>query len=557
MAGIPVMLGVAIIGVCMKSVPNDMTHPHPDDSLLLIRCPSCGQRFKVGDDLKDRTVECGGCEHRFRINEDVIVRMKKFYPGERSDPALNRFQRVPLASGGSLGGLQDIRYANAPDPAVMEPMSPQRILAGALGVGGMVFMGLVLMLGGSSGGVLDGMTTGNRLVMGGFACLLGVLLLIYANPKARIKAMGVGLLLTASVMSVPFFFKAGSVPPHSSQENVADGSGPSVESPKETEESKTLAALKSRIGTDPLDAEIAKHSKEEGGKKAIGIWLRDLHGSNKNLVRDYFIRAAGANISTHPYPREDGYLLVVTGTTKTLQELARISSSLGETLNIYEDLSVVEVRVDNENFVEGPMEKLSNREDPNFYQMNRRELESVDLDRAKRAVQRLSDAPPTVYRSDITRQLISLLGEETVDYKPVICRALEVWSEQPGPASEAALTEVGKLVSKESPVPPEMISLIVKEKNPKVVPILDELWSNNATAWESLYGDMGQTIEPALLKRFPETSGTLRFSAIRLMGLVGGADSLSVLKTVQPGSDPELKVLLERAEKSIKERLGN
>ncbi|GAA5116934.1 hypothetical protein GCM10023212_04650 [Luteolibacter yonseiensis] len=533
-----------------------MTHPHPDDSLLLIRCPSCGQRFKVGDDLRERTVECGGCEHRFRINDEVIVRTKKFYPGERNDPALNRFQRVPLAGGESLSGLQTIRYANVPDPAVLEPMSPQRILAGALGVGGMVFMALLLMFGGSSGGMLDGMETGNRLVMGGFACLLGMLLLVYANPKARIKALGVGLLLAGFVMAVPFFFKSGSVLPQSRQEAVAGGPGPSIEAPKETEQSKSLNALKSRIGTDPLDAEIARHPKEEGGKRAVGIWLRDLSGSNKNLVRDYFIRAAEADSSTHPYPRDGGYLLVVTGTTKSLQELAKLANPLGETQNIYPDLSVVEVRVNNENFIEGPMEKLINREDPAFYQLNRRELESVDLDRAKRAVQRLSDAPPTVYRSDITRQLISLLGEETVDFKPIICRALETWSEQPGPASAAALAEAKKLQAKKQVVPQEMIALIVKEKNVDVVPVLDELWSQNATVWEALYGEMGQAIEPALLRRFPETSGTLRFSAIRLMGRVGGADSLSVLATVKAGSDPELKILLERAEKSIKDRLS-
>ncbi len=74
-----------------------MSSMNPDDLLLIIRCPMCGQRFKVAEDLRGRTVECGGCEHRFRINDDVVVRGKKFYPGERKDPSLNRFQRVPLA----------------------------------------------------------------------------------------------------------------------------------------------------------------------------------------------------------------------------------------------------------------------------------------------------------------------------------------------------------------------------------------------------------------------------------------------------------------------------
>ena len=63
-----------------------MSHSNPDSSLLLIRCPSCGQRFKVGEDFRGRSVECGGCEHRFRIQDEVIVRGRKFYPGERSNP---------------------------------------------------------------------------------------------------------------------------------------------------------------------------------------------------------------------------------------------------------------------------------------------------------------------------------------------------------------------------------------------------------------------------------------------------------------------------------------
>lgn len=552
------MLGVAIGFICIKSAESAMAHPTPDDSLLLIRCPSCGQRFKVGEDLRERTVECGGCEHRFRINEEVIVRTKKFYPGERSDPKLNRFQRVPMTSGEALPGVQTIRYANLPEPAALEPASPQRILAGALGVGGMVLMALILMFGGSSGGVLDGMVVSSRLMMGGFACLLGILFLVYANPKARKKALAVGLLLAAGVMAVPFVFKNGSVLPTPR----ADGAelaneGLANERPKETKEGAAVSQLKSRIGTGPLEAEIAKHSKQEGGKHAAGIWLRDLNGSNKNLVRDYFIRAAEADSSTHPYPREDGdYLLVVTGTNKTLKELAEIAGALGETQAIYPDLSVVEVRVNNETFVEGPNDKLINRDDPAFYELNRRELESVDLDRAKRAVQRLADAKPTIYRSDITNKLISLLDEDTVDFKPLVCRALEVWAEKPGPASAAALKEVKKLVAKKYTIPPDMISLIVKERNPEVIPILEELWVQNATNWEALFGDMGQSIEPTLIKRFPQTSGTLRYSAIRLLGRTGGEDSLPVLASVPAGADPELKVILQQAVKSINDRLG-
>lgn len=552
------MLGVAIARDSIKSPCNPMSKPNPDDTLLLIRCPSCGQRFKVGDDLRDRTVECGGCEHRFRINDEVIVRGPKFYPGERHDPGLNRFQRVPLPGGESLIGVQPIRYSNMPDPAVLEPASPQRIIAGVIGVAGMLLMALLLMFGASRGGMLDGMVLTNRLLMAGFASLMGVAMVVYANPRARLKALAVGLLLGSGVMAVPFVFKTGSVP----LEQLEVATPRKIESSpdratQESAEDSTIVALRTKISTGPLVAEIDRLAKSGTGKRAMGLWLKGLSESNKNLVKEYILRATGADPASHPYPREGGnYLLVVTGITQTIQELSELASVLGKTERIYPEISVIEVTVDNGIFVEGPIEKLSNKENPAFYELNKRELESIDLDRVKRAVQRIAEAEPEIYRTDITRKLIALLGEERVDFKGNICTALAVWSEQPGPAGEAALDVVKNLAAKSDEIPPEIIALIVKEKNAGVIPILDELWFKNPMNWESLYGDLGQPIEATVIRRFPKTKGTIRYSAVRLLGRVGGAESLEVLAAAAGGVDSELKVLIEQAQKSIRGRLG-
>ena len=535
-----------------------MSIPNPDDLLLLIRCPSCGQRFKVGDDLRERTVECGGCEHRFRINDDVIVRGRKFYPGERDGHALNRFQRVPLPSGEPLAGMQPIRYSSMPEPAVLEPASPQRTIAGGIGVAGMIVMALLLMFGASRGGMLDGMVLTDRLLMAGFASLLGVVMLIYGNPKARLKALGVGLVLSSCVLAVPFFFKVGSVPLE--QRTVRSPRSPAASTevkPLESKEDSTILALRNKISTGPLVAEIDKLAKAGGGKRAMGLWLRDLSESNKNLVKEYILRATGADPTSHPYPRDGGdYLLVVTGVTHSIQELAQLASVLGKTEKIYPEISVIEVRVNNDIFVEGSIEKLSKKDDPAFYDLNKRELESIDLQRVKRAVQRLAEAEPTLYRTDITRKLIALLGEDEVDFKGNICTALAVWSEQPGAASEAALVLVNKLLAKNSQIPPAVVALIVREKNAAVIPILNELWFKSPMAWESLYGDLGQPIEATVIQRFAETKGTIRYSAVRLLGRVGGADSLPVLAATATDADAELKVLVEQAQKSIRSRLG-
>lgn len=528
----------------------------PDDSLFLVRCPSCRQRFKVDQSLRGRSVECGACEHRFRIEGDAVVRGPKAYPGERSSDLLNRFQRVPLSGlGATLPGTRPISYATPPDPVALEPTSPLRVIAGAFGVAGMAFIALLLMFSSERGSALDGMTMTNRLVMTSFTGLTGVLLLIYANPKARLKALGIGLGLAACLTSVPFFFREGSVPLASAEVAVtapAGGdfwTGPKVES--------EISRLSTRIGTQPLEKEIERMAGEGNGRRAAGLWLRGLSNNHRYLVRDYILRVTNADPTSHAYPRDGGdYLFVLTGIRQTLQELAQIATVLGESAKIYPEISVIEVRVNSESFVEGPIEKLKNKDDPDFYALNKRELESIDLERAKRAVQRLADAEPKVFRSDITRKLIGLLGEEGVSYKANICEALEVWAEIPGPAGDAAVVEIEKLMKQNQPVPVEMVALPVKEQIPAVIPLLDELWVKEPLVWESLYRDAGPAAEPSVLRRFPETSGNLRYSALRILSRVGGEESLRVIGAISPGGDSELRVLIEQATKSIGARLN-
>jgi predicted Zn finger-like uncharacterized protein len=537
-----------------------MPSSNPDDKLLLIRCPSCGQRFKVGDDLRGRTVECGGCEHRFRIGDDVIVRGKKFYPGERRDVGLNRFARVPLAMSDPTSALPSMRYAEAPDPVNFEPTPPQRIVAGVSGVVGMIIMALLLMFGAQRGGILDGMTTENRLVMAGFTGLLGLVLLIYANPRARLKALVVGLVMSAGLISLPFFFNVGSVPLSALNRDLAtdpEDSGVDAAADEEPVESEAVTALRERIGTRPLEDELEKLAREGSSKRAVGIWLRDLRERNRITVRDYLHRVTGSDTPPHYFPRDNGnFLMIVYGINESLEEVAKIASSFGTVEKVHPEVSVIEVLVDNESFVEGAIEKLNDRKDPAFYDLNKRELESIDLERVSKAVKRLASAEPKIYRSDINRKLLQLLAADWVDFKPDVCQALEVWAETPGPAGDAALKVAKDLLARERAVSPEIISLIVKEKNPEVIPIIDELWSKNPVAWETLYGDVGVAAEATLLRRMAQSDGSLRQSLVRLLGRVGGTDSLPVLEAGLAGADPELKVLIEKATASIRKRIS-
>lgn len=528
---------------------------NPDDDLLLIRCPSCGQRFKVGEDLRGRTVECGGCEQRFRINDGVIVRGRKFYPGERRNSRLSHFQRVPLAVAPPVIGTATIRYAEPPDPATFEPASPQRIMAGVLGVMAIAAMALLLILGADRGGALDGITTMNRLIMGCFSGLLGTALLVYANPRARVKATTIGIAASVGLISLPLIFTGGSTSLPQQATDTIDTVLPTDGTLDPNSEITEINELRRLIGTDPLVAEIERLAATGSPLKALGLWLRDMREHNRFLVKDYILRTTGADLQSHFYPRDHGnFLMVVTGINLTLDQMAAIAGELGSVENTYPELSVIEVKVNNQNFVEGAIEKLTDRSNPAFYDLNKRELESIDLERVERAVKRLADAEPSLYRSDITRKLISLLDTPGVKFKGDICRAITVWAEDYQQAAAVALKQAQDMLANRVTIPEELISLIVKTKNPDILPILAELWHQNPNHWESFIAAVGEPAEATAIELFLSATGSHRHSAVRLLGLVGATNSLRVLNETKAGDDPELGVLLENSIRAIRAR---
>ena len=524
---------------------------HEDPEQLQIRCPACGQRFKVGSDLRDRMVECGSCEHRFRIDDETILRTKKFYPGERRDPRLDGFARVPHAPA-IQPNIQTVHYAEEPAHESFEPPSPQRTMAAVVGGCGMVIATLLLTLGARRNGALDGFDMASRFGLAGFAALIGTLMIVYGNPRARRKALMFALLASGVLLSLPFFFQEASTPL---------GSGAPVarepEAPKEVKEE--ISDLAKEIGLEPLIKENALLASNGGKSRAVGVWFRQLRVSNKLLVRDYMIRSTGADLSSSIYPRDgEDWLMVLSGVTDNLDVIAEAAAKVGhdrDSMRIHANLGVVEVVVDNNLFVEGPPDKLQDKANPAFYDLNRRELDSIDLERARKAVKRLAEAEPKLYRDDINRRLVQLLREADVPMLGDICRALVIWSE-PGDekAVAAAIAALRKLDLTTTIPPREMISFLVARRAVDVAPILDKLWAADPTVWEQLYGELGQPIEPLILARMEKASSPVKHSAMRLLARVGGKASLTAINAARNGADPEMRVLIERAEAAIRTR---
>lgn len=536
-----------------------MDDPHADAEKLAIRCPGCGQRFKVGVELKERMVECGTCEHRFRVNEEVIVRSRKFYPGERRDRSLDRFSRVPKTLATGQASFQTVQYSEEPAHAAIEPTSPLRLVFGFIAVSVAVIIALMLIFGGAPGGVLFGTSQSKRLMLAGFTAVITGAFLIYANPRSRGKAVFGAIAAAAGLLGLPFIFTEGNQPvgsvttgldfPERPRPDPADKAATAPEADDEA------ARLKKEVGYDPLEKEIQRYSQEPAGagRGVIGLWLRGLQELHKLQVRDYVIRNSGADPSSHMYQRQGGYLMVVTGVTDDFAGLARLCQRFGEA-RIVEELRVIEVEVNNEVFLEGPHDKLIDPQDPAFYELNRRELDSIDLQRALKAVVRLTPVEPKLYREDIIRRLQELMAEGDVLLQEQVGKALLNWGRADDGSEKVALDAVEKIAASGREVPESLVKLLVTRQDPGVIPIIDQLWALDSTSWEQLYGELGPDIEDAVLARYEKGTVTLRMSATRLLGKVGTAKSLPVLEASREASTPEVRVLIDRALASIRAR---
>jgi len=531
-------------------LPSDETLP------LQIRCPSCGQRFKVDAELRNRTVECGSCEHRFRVDDDVIFKARRYYPGERKDPRLTRFQRVPM-SNPIPAEIEAVEYAATPDPIMFEPAAPQRVIAGAIGAAAMVLAALLFVFGSGLGGILDGTPLINRLVMAGFVALLGSIMICYANPRARFKAFGMSVLLSAGLVALPFVM-------FEEVEAGADAGAIAAEAKVlpviEPEEPDPMADLRREIGTGPLDAENERLAASGSELVAIGLWLRDLSEMNRHMVRDYFLRSTPADPeASYIYPRFGGdYLMVISGIRPGfIQQLAEVAARLGKTEEIHHGINVIEVRVDNAKLLEPPLEHLTERDHPSFYDANIAELESIDPGRVAKAARRLAEAEPNVYQVDVSRRLLGLLKDDDAEIRAAAARALMKWAEDPEAVGNEAANLAVKLRADKLPVPDEVIGLAIKSQSKVIVPVVDELWADNPPLWESQYGDLGALAEAPLLARLGEAEGGVRHSLIRILGRVGGNRSLQSLEAMAADADRETLVMIERAVDAIRSRGGN
>ena len=478
---------------------------------------------------------------------------KKTYPGEKEVPFLDRISKVdqPLPIAGEKNVPSSFSGHTMPPNFV--PIPAHRILAGVLATFIILVTSLVLIFGTKRGEIMDGVALERQMLAAAFMGLFATVLMIISGRQIWLLMLLIGLMLSGGMVCLPLYVSDTSGSPDQVFRRDTNSAA------SRTNEDTIKNSIEELIGLQPLLGERARLLEDGKSTTALGIWLRNLELVNSFLVRDYVIREMRALPETHCYPRGGGnYLMVVTGIEDDLEELAKMVKPLGKVKEIYEDLRVVEVDVDNTRFITASMEKLTNTDSPQFYTLNFGELNSIESKRVISAIHRLCEVEPKLLKEDISNRLIELLKGDWIEDKAGLCRALLVWSQPGGRAGEVALQQAVQLHSNLQEVPAEMVALCLKHREMDVLPLLHQLWHINPLLWEPWFREAGGEAERTILQDFEQTSGLLRQSACRILGHVGGETSLTMLRDTasHTSSETETRIIAKSSIHLIEKRLS-
>lgn len=513
-----------------------------DSQQIQIRCPKCTQRFRVGPELKGRMVECGACEFRFRVDAESQVKNRKFYPGEKISPGLNRYSRQPHTEFTAKLPVEVAHYAEIPDIERFEPTPIGKVIVGIIGAGIMGITLLVLITGASQYGILNGVSTDRRMVIAAFFAVVGTTMIVYANPRARAKATLLALIAAIALIAAPLWLTDGSKPLVSTNPLLNPNAAPLTL----VDGRKKIADLKNEVVYAPMEKALLEAN---GDGHVIGVWMKGIRDSNAALVNSYLLRTSGASEQSHLYPRmNQNYLLVLTHSRLSLEEMAKQCERVGSVDSVISELQLIQVTVDNEQFNELPMAKLCDPNDGSFYQLNYRELLCIDISRINDALLRLSMAKPVQSRDDIVRRMTELLEMSDREMLANLCKALTSWSNGNDGAPQAAMKATIAIDSKFDEIPIESVVFLTKWRQPEIYPILHKLWQRDPTFWEEVYMKSGSPAQEYIIPQLTEGSNKHRMSAARIAGRLGGEKVEKALRSAwESTSDLELKTSFENA----------
>lgn len=537
---------------------------------LQIQCPQCSKRFVVHEDLTGKTVECGACDHRFPVrSESIIVERAKFYPGEQKGDFLNRLgKQSPLVQESPRPVQESANRPSGPKVDAIMPAAPAQTIAVAAGILGILFYLFIFYFGSEPQGPFQDLDLAKRLLLGVFVSSICGGLIVYGSKNWRGRGILIAVALVASLMALivvrpvhmtPTTF----VPPEESAEvGSADSDGDEPSDPSEI-----LHAADQRVLSRNIDLQAANPLNTEGRPQefVIGIYIPDLNESQYQFIEKYYLRklALPKSEALLSYKRNSDRdrFIIISGMKLDFDTMVRISEALGM-VRSYPEARVLKIELKSDLF-QDPGEdfhrKLEDFGDAAFFAKNLDELKNpIDFDRIGKAVKRLATVRPGIelqYQPQITSELLRIVTDENdPELLSEIGKGLRLYAK----GNQAALDKVNLMIAdwrdSGTPVPSSFVDYLVENGDPRVIDIIDRLWTAAPSDWTGQYLSLGSSTEDRLIRHLKESPMPLKRSAVALLAQVGTSKCVPVLASFATTDDQELRILIDRALDAVKKR---
>jgi len=532
---------------------------------IRIKCPSCTKEFSAGEDLKGRTVECGVCEEHFAVDDSVLVRQKKrYYPGEKTDARLDQFSRTSAAGGASSAVSQKVDFQQAnyndqpPKFNAGMPMSPAKLLAVTMGVSVALAAAFALYIGSSRDSFLTDMLMDKRLILFGFIAALCALLIIYGSFKRfPIRGILLALLIPGGLVYLTTRMPVYETVPD--EIAFAGGSAEERESKEgqnsDSEVEQDIEDLKKRIGYDPVQRAIER--SEASGKSVDAILVLNMKESSKFTIMDYLARATGMADRPACYDRDivmndgsqiDAGIILLEDHNVTSFDLEEICGNFGtvDKKASQPDLKLLVVFLDTEAFGDISPELQARMIDPAdqlFYELNYKELASIEIVRVKAAAARLATADPLLHRKKIAHRLVNLIKESRGDddFEKSVCVALQKFIEKGDGCQALVNEEASRQMIDYKSVSRPLVELLITIGSPDSIPMAQSMWASNPLTWEPTVSLLGKKAKPILLKGLQSNDAMIQKSAVRLIRNSKLTSCLSALQSAMSSATPDVR----------------
>ena len=536
---------------------------------LKIKCPSCERQFNVHEDLTGKKVECGGCDHQFKIGPEVVVAEKeKFYPGEHHDNLLDRLGKTPTyTSSPSDVQFQTASYNKSHSAESVMPATAGQNIALMAGLALFVFYALVYLVSTAGDkGMFTDMPIMKRYLLAGFVCAVATGMVFYGAKNWRWKSVLLSAALTAGIL-ILVSIREVAVTPVSKVDDDFVVKPVVKEVDAEKEQKNQLDEHFESMSLYPIDEAIEK-AKAKGllnpEASVVGIYFKNYNEGLEEHITGYYRRKVGMGKDEAPLVLSRGdyeCLMVLSGLDVDFDFIMTLTEKIGTTKS-YPERRLIESEIDGLLFADPGrdlLKRLIDPENPAFYKRNLIELEHVNFNRVKQAVERLRNVPETAekkFTPEISKKLLELIRTENdKKFREMAAEALIKW----GKGDEELVARASRLIlqwnnmGKEIPVP--LIDFVVQNGSQDIAEILDKLWVGDPLKWRTPYENLGSVAESMAIKHLSGESIATRREAIKVLGNIGGRQALNALLKMDTSRDSELHIYGTNAIKSIQERL--